>query len=130
MTQQWVICVVVGSVVSAASIACAIVFIRRRFFSGLKVQDEIKQVDLNELQLGWKYKKEYNVDLIRFNTVNKDRNDNTKEIEGDQKYNEILYNNKDMSNNNKNRNIGQGGKGNVNVDAKTAGSVKNIKAPV
>jgi hypothetical protein len=35
-----------------------------------------------------------------------------------------------MSNNNKNRNIGDGGKDNVNVDAKTAGSVKNIKAPV
>lgn len=66
LTEEWLICIIVGSVVSAASIVICIVFVRRRYFSGVKVEDEVTANDINELELAWKYKKEYNIDLVRF----------------------------------------------------------------
>lgn len=65
-TAQWLICIIVGGGVSALSIVVAIVFIRRKFFSSVRVEDEIRANDIEDLELAWKYKKDYNFELARF----------------------------------------------------------------
>lgn len=46
LTGEWTVCIVVGCTVSGVSIVVAVVVIRRRFFGGVKVEDEVQANDI------------------------------------------------------------------------------------
>jgi hypothetical protein len=46
LTNQWLICIIVASSVSGLSIIIIIIFIRKTYFGGAKVEDEVQAQDI------------------------------------------------------------------------------------
>ena len=66
-TKNRILCIIIAAALSVASLLIAIIYIRRKYFSYARVEAESNQDDMEELEMGWKYRKEYNVDMVRFN---------------------------------------------------------------
>lgn len=71
---------IVAAGVSGISIVGSIIFIRRNFFGSTKIEDEAQLDDINELELGWRHRKQYNIDLVRYKAEELKKQNNSKEI--------------------------------------------------
>ena len=49
LTGLWVLCIIVSGALSVASIITGIIFIKRKYFGNIKVEDEAQLDDINEL---------------------------------------------------------------------------------